>query len=699
MFRFCWLLGRVVLMLLLLSSCSDRIDKRDMYTFTDITVADYIRSCPQLSTFARLMDMSQLSDRTQSTVGSLLGVYGNYTVFAPTNEAIKEYLDAYYGTDCYEVDTLPQEVLRKLVNTCVVDMGKGNALRINSVREGYLSKATINGVHLYFGFGDYGNGATVSISELSHLIKTDILTCNGYVNIIDHVIQPGPSTLPGLIAQTDNLSIFSRLLDVTSWADSMLVYSDDKYQGSAGYGYRLLHFTAFVETDSVFEADWNVPAPQWDEDGNMTNWNDILDVIRKHCVELSPEATDADMTSSDNAVNRFVSYHLLPFWGNYSEWSTLKGEYGTNRYLYDKGLGKYPTMGGNPPSHAVFYYQTMGKPNRLVQLTYLPQPDKEGVYINRHSLYDPSYGGDWQELSCDRRGVLILPDNGNRQQHAPNGIYYPIDHVMTYDSDVPDKVLNTRLRYNPIMNLPELMTLQSLSRLNLFYPVPDQLTANIRVPQNMIVYDLDERSANTSIYYRKLYMIPCANEPGDKVTVKLLPVPYEGEWEVRISELNGIYHCFMGNSPDASMQDLGIKNWQRNYMWLPPKEYNGPNENNANSGYEVPDSLRAMEINKQCREHGLMKMPYGYGYLETIGQAYRSARTYNYVTKWEEKGYHDSFLPLRFVVYRGYMSPNQDYWLRLQLLSKSVYGIWSMNFIELVPRSVYDNPERPEDWW
>ena len=689
----------LVMMLLLLSSCSDRIDKRDMYTFTDVTVADYIRSCPQLSTFARLMDMSQLSDRTQSTVGSLLGVYGNYTVFAPTNEAIKEYLDAYYGTDCYEVDTLPQEVLRKLVNTCVVDMGKGNALRMNSVREGYLSKATINGVHLYFGFGDYGNGATVSISELSHLIKTDILTCNGYVNIIDHVIQPGPSTLPGLIAQTDNLSIFSRLLDVTSRADSLLVHSDAQYQGSAGYGYRLLHFTAFVETESVFEADWNVPAPQWDEDGNMTNWNDILDVIRKHCVELSPEATDADMTSSDNAVNRFVSYHLLPFWGNYSEWSTLKGEYGTNRYLYDKGLGKYPTMGGNPPSHAVFYYQTMGKPNRLVQLTYLPQPDKEGVYINRHSLYDPSYGGDWQELSCDRRGVLILPDNGNRQQHAPNGIYYPIDHVMTYDSDVPDKVLNTRLRYNPIMNLPELMTLQSLSRLNLFYPVPDQLTANIRVPQNMIVYDLDERSANTSIYYRKLYMIPCANEPGDKVTVKLLPVPYEGEWEVRISELNGIYHCFMGNSPDASMQDLGIKNWQRNYMWLPPKEYNGPNENNANSGYEVPDSLRAMEINKQCREHGLMKMPYGYGYLETIGQAYRSARTYNYVTKWEEKGYHDSFLPLRFVVYRGYMSPNQDYWLRLQLLSKSVYGIWSMNFIELVPRSVYDNPERPEDWW
>ena len=86
--------------------------------------------------------------------------------------------------------------------------------------------------------------------------------------------------------------------------------------------------------------------------------------------------------------------------------------------------------------------------------------------------------------------------------------------------------------------------------------------------------------------------------------------------------------------------------------------------------------------------------------LETIEQAYRSARTYNYVTKWDEGNITSTGTRLRFIVYRGHMSPDQDYWLRLQLLSKSAYGdIWRMNLIELVPRSVYDNPERPEDWW
>ena len=51
-----------------------------------------------------------------------------------------------------------------------------------------------------------------------------------------------------------------------------------------------------------------------------------------------------------------------------------------------------------------------------------------------------------------------MPTNGHRKQYAPNGIYYPLNHVLTYDKDVPEKVLNTRIRYNPVMNLPEIIT-------------------------------------------------------------------------------------------------------------------------------------------------------------------------------------------------------------------------------------------------
>ena len=45
-------IGIIVIFLSGLSSCSDKINKEDMYTFTGITVADYIRSQPELSYFA-----------------------------------------------------------------------------------------------------------------------------------------------------------------------------------------------------------------------------------------------------------------------------------------------------------------------------------------------------------------------------------------------------------------------------------------------------------------------------------------------------------------------------------------------------------------------------------------------------------------------------------------------------------------------
>ncbi|MDD7106975.1 MAG: fasciclin domain-containing protein, partial [Prevotellaceae bacterium] len=453
---FCY--KRILLLCLsccLLFSCSDEIDKRDMYTFTGMTAADFIRKRPELSLFAQLMDISQVSDRSLSTVGSLLGVYGNYTVFAPNNEAITAYLDEYYGKGNYSLDTIPEALARKIVNISVINA----PLKTTRLNSGFLVPTTLSNAHLYVEFGDFGDGCTVRLNDHSRILRSDMETDNGCVNIIDHVIIPGPSTIPGLIAETDNLRIFSRLLSVTSWADSLLEYNDYSFKDLPGFNpyYHLINYTVLTETDEVFQKDWGVPAPVLDEEGRMTNWNEILEVIQEHCAAITPEASSSDYTSKDNAVNQFVSYHLLPFLAKYDYWACLRGEYGTNTYRYEKGIDHRPYH-LDTPTHAVHYHQTMGQPNRLIQITYLPQKDKEGLYANRHALYDLSYGGDYQELSCPREGVLILPSNGHRKQYAPNGIYYPLNHVLTYDKDVPEKVLNTRIRYNPVMNLPEIIT-------------------------------------------------------------------------------------------------------------------------------------------------------------------------------------------------------------------------------------------------
>ena len=688
---FCY--KRVLLLCLsccLLFSCSDEIDKRDMYTFTGMTAADFIRKRPELSLFARLMDISQVSDRSQSTVGSLLGVYGNYTVFAPDNEAITAYLDEYYGKGNYSLDTIPEALARKIVNISVIDMGKKPPLKTTRLNSGFLVPTTLSNAHLYVEFGDFGDGCTVRLNDHSRILRSDMETDNGCVNIIDHVIEPGPSTIPGLIAEIDNLRIFSRLLSVTSWADSLLEYRDYSYKDipNVNKDLYLIHYTVLAETDDVFQKDWGVPAPVLDEDGWMTNWNEIMKVIQEHCAAITPEASSSDYTSRDNAVNQFVSYHLLPFLAKYDYWACLRGEYGTNTYRYEKGIDHRPYH-LDTPTHAVHYHQTMGQPNRLIQITYLPQKDKEGLYANRHALYDLSYGGDYQELSCRREGVLIMPTNGHRKQYAPNGIYYPLNHVLTYDKDVPEKVLNTRIRYHFYMNQPDLLTnfisLHPFGGMNLSKDYCRNFIYESSVHAVRFI-----KSKYTDFNVSTTYRSEDITVYDSPVLFKLLPVPFAGEWEFRMSGLSGLFHCYISNSKDGYLNDLGILDCRRTGRWYPEQEIEYQPE--PAFYLQRPDSLLAMEHNKQCRRHDIMYAPYGYGYIQWMNGIYTSARCFK-----------RSLLPgitapehFRFIIYRGYMTPEKEYWIKLVPLTKC-YQMYHL--MELVPSSVYNNPEQPEDWW
>ena len=56
-----------------------------------------------------------------------------------------------------------------------------------------------------------------------------------------------------------------------------------------------------------------------DETGSVTNWEEIMAAVRQKCAEAYPEATGKDPCGEDNALNRFVSYHLIPFKMSYDK--------------------------------------------------------------------------------------------------------------------------------------------------------------------------------------------------------------------------------------------------------------------------------------------------------------------------------------------------------------------------------------------
>ena len=105
-------------------------------------MTDYIRSNPDLSLFAKVLDKSRNSLKSPTPVSTLLGTRGNYTVFAPTNEGMKLYLDSLYGKGQYDIDSISESVANNIVLNCVLDLGEEEPLTVSRLYSGTLDEGT-----------------------------------------------------------------------------------------------------------------------------------------------------------------------------------------------------------------------------------------------------------------------------------------------------------------------------------------------------------------------------------------------------------------------------------------------------------------------------------------------------------------------------------------------------------------------------
>ncbi len=92
------LLGLVATCLSFLA-CSEEIDTSARYVFTENTVVSYLeKHSDDYSEYVELLKKVPVSRRSQSTLYQLMSARGNYTCFAPTNDAIHEYLQQLVDT-------------------------------------------------------------------------------------------------------------------------------------------------------------------------------------------------------------------------------------------------------------------------------------------------------------------------------------------------------------------------------------------------------------------------------------------------------------------------------------------------------------------------------------------------------------------------------------------------------------------------
>ncbi len=671
---------------LLFNACSDKVDESNLYVFNGQSAYTYLKSVDNLTNYAYLLGRVQISKKSDSHFSELLSARGNYTVFAPSNEAIQTFIDSVYSTKNFDITQVEDTIADFIVRNSIVDNGESEAYLTTQFTEGTLGESNMNDRYLQvnFNYDSIAGKANIYINNKSKIISEDNEVSNGYVHVIDRVIDMSDSSLPDLIKQTPNLRIFARMLDATGWADSLVQYIDLVYEydhpeyGSIDPGntsggevgpspeHRYIGYTAFVEPDSVFEKQWGIPAPILDANGNVTNYAEIDAKFIEKCKEAYPNAKSDDLTSQDNAVNQFISYHLLP-----------------ERITWNKLVVHHNEMGyswKNPSALTINcweYYETMGKPRRLIKLTEGKQTD--GIRINRHSTYDNAFFGTYDEITVDRPGSLVTQLNGGSSTNALNGFYYPIDEVLIYDEDVPGKVLNERLRFDFAAICPELMT-------NGMRQVEDDRWRFIPTGYLSTFWYTDD----TKWRYVPYHTQNQHNMQGDEIniigqydlTFKLPPVPFDGTWELRMCapEIQhfGMFQVYLGTdrlnpTPIGLPLDFRVAASNPKIGWkADPKDGD-------------LDEIR--EIDKTMRAHGYMKNNKHNG-MPTSGGVVTSPL----------RSAEGDYIRLRKILWSGNMSANETYYIRIKSVLNNTRTCCMLDYFEMVPKSVYNGATGEDPW-
>ena len=612
---------------MVLSGCREHIDEGARYTFTGHTIASFLEENEDI--YSSFIDILKRGDRL-----NLMKAYGQYTCFAPTNEAIARYLyeqDSIYRASL--VDDNPNDIVWTGVTSPELSELSDSMCKVISqthlLPEVYLTTdmegdiiPTMNMNDRYLSLSydvDENNLNVLLINGTGEIIAKDEEVENGVVHTIASVLTPSTNTVPAQMLEHDYFHIFGEALEMTGYDEQLQLYKDESYtegdlkangiyKDSPLCPYpenRYFGFTAFIEPDQVFH------------ENGIYNFEDLVE----KCKEWYPNAdSNAPLTSKDNPVNQFVGYHLLDRKLPYSRLVCYKinphANFNSEKDLvnYSDRNEYYETMNGR------LMKVTMPRSNSKLQTTILINYTKDTNanvedYMNV-KVYEPNEFRDVDTLYADFT------------TEALNGTIHAIDKLLLYNEDVmAGRVLNSTIRFDASSLCSELTN--NNIRWHYFTHSSD---GEVYIPhtycKNMKVYTDETRhyylSPHTSWF----------NYQGDEMMTlstfdfayKLPPVP-AGTYEIRMGySANSHRHIVqfyidgevagipvdlrisssdpaIGYVADASTEDNGIQNDKemknRGYLKA-PTSYRGNGENNI--ARDDPGIIRKVITTKYLSE-------------------------------------------------------------------------------------------------
>ena len=477
-----------------------------------------------------------------------------------------------------------------------------------------------------------------------------------------------------LMKLNPRIGLFMEALKATGLSDSLYVYKDaswnpspyprwyyssDINSESATVPEEMLYgFTLFVEPDSIYREKYGITTLEQ----LYQKACEIYDVMYPEDV-AQPYHGFEKLTDRRNPLNRFVSYHILGCNVISKEKLTPYNVLNSNG-LVDIGI---ETTQNNPEDwYETLLSHTMLNVQKLTVGKYLGKGIRNAHYVNRRVDAEFTHEGAKVDKVAEYKSA------------AMNGIYFYVDDLVAFDQKTQSEVQNKRIRMDFSTLFPEIIT--NGIRLNgdptKGYDEAERYGKNYYFPQGY----LKGVKVNGYLLYRRPHNhYRCFegdefNLQGDyDVSFRLPPVPSEGEYQIRLgyapSDTRGIGQVYFDDMPQGipidmtkTLNDLGVP-LANNYSLLSKDE-------------------KAAE-RKMLKNLNYYRGPMGAYMLQSGAHYYL--------------GLHTS--SVRRIICTVHIKPDEDHYLRFRNVSNNGSSELMLDFIEIVPRSVYGVTDEgePED--
>ncbi len=640
-----------------ITSCkNDDITDDSYYTFTGAMLGQYLEENPnEYSEFSKMVKRCVLKNEVSSSLDALLNAYGSFTCFAPDNEAVEKYLKRYGMTS---VDQMTDSAISVICRMHLVNSSLKNVVYESKNFATKLPDQNMYNKTIYLS----PEGTTYRVNEMAVVEEKDILVQNGVVHRIDSVLEPSDMQLGTFLESYPEYSLFNEAVNETNVATRLNTEPEDLYFTPAtqftdiGGGtavitpqYRFFYYTCFLETNEVFANagihsldDMKEYAKKWFEDA-YANETKILQA------GLTNQWTD-----SLNYFNRFVSYHFV------------------NKMIDRSDFTYYRTGVATAYEKFQEYTETIA-PNQLLFMAAGKNCAESDEYADALQLNPsadqvliPGMGEAIGWSRPQKNGVLLAT---TPTRYSSNGIFHELQGVLTFNRTDFKK---TRFRYDYASLFPELMS----------NAIRAKFTNGQQVYfKNGYLSNIWFRSEGTRLYYLNPQHGAGAgqwcNYEGDEMMAKgnfdfdiRLPAVPAGQYEVRFGyTANGNRGCaqiYMGTSRD-NMQPCGIpvdltQSGSR-YGWI------------ADTG-----GTEDYESDKLLHANGWMKGPNSV--FNANGRESTTLRQNQWV--------------IRCVVGVVNLQEDGNIYIRFRNATTNEQAEFMMDYLEVCPVAIYDNPNQPE---